>query len=608
MKKKWLIVLMASVLLLTLLLPIASAQPEVAASDLFSVEVRAEVNSEKISCWKSDGGEFYLFLPTYAELSTAVFRLHTDGEVFLNGEKLTDGKTLADLELNKKYSLSFTHYGEKQTADFTIMQSKNIASMYIETESGNMEYIHTNKGKGEKGSLSAYTSDGKLNCDVKIASISGRGNNTWDVLDKKPYSLDLSEAVDLFGMGKADRWILLANAADGSNLRNKIAYDFAKEMGLSYSPDSRFVDLYLNGEYAGLYLLCERNEINENRVDISAENGVLLSWEDEVHLKEKQRTYITTAAGKAYRVHYPKSLDENVLDEITKRCQALENAILNDSGELVKIIDLESWVRKYLVDEMLGNLDGYLISHYLYYENQSGKIFAGPVWDYDKAMGSTADEGWSITDPEVFMVDRYKDFALDMGYISALLSKIEFKDLAKQLYIDEFTGGINDFLHVKIPQYIKETNASFEMNKTRWFSNTDLGSLEQEADKICDYITKHNDFLKGAWIDGREYCKVSIVKVPNDTFFTVPVGGTLIEMPKIENTDWGVLEGLYYSDTDEPFDITKPITEDIQLYAKWNDSASNKLDDIIKLAPFGVFCLVLAVMFFITLRQIKKSR
>ena len=87
MKRNWLIVLVMSALLLTLLLPIASEQPEVKASDLFSVELNTEDNTEKIGCWKSDKGEFYLFLPAYAKLSTAVFKLHTENDVTIDGKK-----------------------------------------------------------------------------------------------------------------------------------------------------------------------------------------------------------------------------------------------------------------------------------------------------------------------------------------------------------------------------------------------------------------------------------------------------------------------------------------------------------------------------------------
>ena len=69
-------------------------------------------------------------------------------------------------------------------------------------------------------------------------------------------------------MGAAKKWILLANAFDASNINNKMAYDFAAKAGCAYTPECRWVDLYLNGAYTGLYLLSERNEVDSQRVDI----------------------------------------------------------------------------------------------------------------------------------------------------------------------------------------------------------------------------------------------------------------------------------------------------------------------------------------------------
>ncbi len=613
MKKNWVIILIMSVLLLTLLVPITLAQPKIDTSDLFSVEFKVEGHKEKISCWKSDKGGFFVFLPACAQLSTAVFDLHSESDVYLDNNKITDGQPIKNYELNQQYELTYTRFGKKKTATFTIMQSEKVASMYIQTESGSMEYIHDKKGNNEKGQMTVYTVDGQTDCTAEIASIAGRGNTTWEKYDKKAYSLDLSTDTNLLGMGDATRWVLLANAGDPSNLRNKIVYDFAKEVNLSFSPDSNWVDLYLNGEYAGLYLLCERNDVNKNRVNISEENGVLFSWESEERLKASGHKYVLTDNGKPYRVHYPKNASDKVLKEITGKAQVLENALFSSDGidlltkkSWLDIIDLDSWVKKYLIDEMFGNLDGFLYSQYGYYD-KDGKIYCGPVWDYDHSLGEDYDEFWSITNPDVFVVGRYNDGSLDSSYISAILGKKEFSERYKQLFKDEFLPKIESFLEEKIPQYITETEAAYKMNKIRWYTGQDLGGLQQEADQICDYITKHNDFLYGAWVEGKEYCKVSIVKIPNDMFFALGSGSTLSEMPKIEDTDWGVFDGLYYCDSSKPFDINKPITTDTELYAKWVDSRSNKLDDIIKLAPLGVFGILFVVVLIIALRQMKRA-
>lgn len=607
--KKWLIVLVTTVTLLLLLLPITLVDRGENKVNLFSLKTGTKVNTEEISCWKSDSGGFYVFLPAYVDFSAAVFNLQTQSPIYINDKKIANGQGCTDFELNTAYTISYEYYGKKHSDKITFMQSENIATMFIKTETGNMEYIHTNKGKGEAGSLSVYTAQGVTNYNGDIELLSGRGNTSWEQYDKKSYSLDLLENVNVLGLGAAQRWVLLANAEDPTNLRNKIAFDFAKEMNLKCSPDSCWVDLYLNGEYAGLYLLCERNEVSENRLDISSQSGVLMSWEDEVRLETKKQTYITTELGKAYRIHYPKSVSKELSQQIQNKCQAFENALFdNSSNAWLDMIDLESWVRKYLIDEMLGNPDGVMISHYVYFEALDGKMYCGPVWDYDKAMGNDSDKWYNITAPNVFVVGRYKNFRLDNGYIPALLQKPEFSNMAKKLFKDEFLPKLNAFLSEKTPQYIAETNSAFEMNKARWFGSASVGTLKQETEKILKYITDHNRFLQSAWVDGKEYCKISITNLSNDMFFTVPVGGTLKEIPKIDNTEWGVFNGLYYSNSNEPFDITKPINEDIELYAKWIDSSSNKADDLLKLIPVMVIAVLFFAVLVISIKQIRKSR
>ena len=69
-------------------------------------------------------------------------------------------------------------------------------------------------------------------------------------------------------MGKAKKWCLLANAGDATFLRNVLSYKFAKTIGVDVTSDTVPVNLYANNDYLGAYLLTEKVEIGENRVDI----------------------------------------------------------------------------------------------------------------------------------------------------------------------------------------------------------------------------------------------------------------------------------------------------------------------------------------------------
>lgn len=82
--------------------------------------------------------------------------------------------------------------------------------------------------------------------------IKGRGNTTWSC-PKKPYQIKLDKKVDLFGLGKLKKWVLLADWFDQSHLRNNVAFYVAQLLGMQYSWDGEYINLYVDGKYIGLY-------------------------------------------------------------------------------------------------------------------------------------------------------------------------------------------------------------------------------------------------------------------------------------------------------------------------------------------------------------------
>ena len=109
-------------------------------------------------------------------------------------------------------------------------------------------YLHASKDNSVKATVNLVDpSDSAHDIVDASATIKGRGNHTW-TLDKRPYQIKFTTAVGPLGMATSRTWVLLANHQDPSLLRNKISYDLANAFGLQYSPESRFVDLSINGE------------------------------------------------------------------------------------------------------------------------------------------------------------------------------------------------------------------------------------------------------------------------------------------------------------------------------------------------------------------------
>ena len=266
-----------------------------------SLEISSGSSKEKITCWQSDSGESYFFLPSYGELDEARFRVSGKGTLALDGTVLTDGMSCGGLVLDKPYNL--TNGAGDSMGSVTFVRSGNVAAIYLDVASGSMDYIHEDLDHSESGRIRVYKADGSPDYSGRVKSIGGRGQSTWGAA-KKPYSMTLSDRADLLGMGKAKKWILLANAYDSSHLRNKIVLDASAAVGPPYTPECRWVDLYLNGEYAGLYLLTERNEVDPERVDIAGDGSFLVSKDWETRFISRKRTYFTSDSHAALRILY----------------------------------------------------------------------------------------------------------------------------------------------------------------------------------------------------------------------------------------------------------------------------------------------------------------
>jgi hypothetical protein len=291
--------------------------------------------------------------------------------VTLAGEPVQNGMSPQTFSSGIPYTLEWESDNGGGSTLMTFYEGSSLPAVYVDVRSGSMGYIHSYKGAEEPGTLRIVLPDGNVHYQGSLDAVTGRGNATWENKEKKPYNLKLRAQADLLGMGQAQNWVLLANTYDDSYIRNQIVYETADRLGLDYSPRCCWVELYLNGQYAGLYQLCEKNEIHESRVDIDAVSGNLISIEKEDRLWEYERQFVSDG-GTPIRIR--QTTDEDKLKDTIGR---LERAILAQNGvdpvsgsSWLDMIDLESWVKKYLIEEAFGNLDAGSISQFFYWFHQ----------------------------------------------------------------------------------------------------------------------------------------------------------------------------------------------------------------------------------------------
>ena len=478
-----------------------------------------------------------------------------------------------NFSMNETYGMARFGQGNQYDGVIRFVQSGNVPTLFVDVASGNMEYIHRKKGNEESGTMRLYTVNGDLSVSGSIESIKGRGNATWGC-PKKAYSLTLTDAADLLGMGQAQRWILLSNGYDASNLRNKVSYDLANAAGMAYSPDSRWVDLYLNGDYAGLYLLCERNEVHAERVDIAQDNSFLVSRELESRLIRQNYPYVDLKLG-SFRIHH-LSLDQTKLEDMWR---SVESALLAEDGidpqtgrHWQELIDLDSWVQKYLIDEIASNYDGGFISQYFYYNgaDSSGKIYAGPVWDMDSTYGA---DFWFIAPPNNFVAKR--PTYLEDNYVDAeryspfymLYQKEEFYRRMVEIYYNHFRPAVLELVDSGLAQYAAEISKAVVADEMRWHTGAPEDRTEKATESIRKFLSERIAFLDAVWIYEEDFCDILLFEenaVSENhvaAWFAVRPGEYLPEIPT-EDRVW------YVYGTDEVFDVTQPVYESVKLYYK----------------------------------------
>ena len=549
--QKYLLVLALTAVLLGIA---ASVSPE---SEIpfprFLVPSPDGANAQAISIFDAGDGNIYVFLPSYADLNQVTVSCPQEQHFSLGEVSLSDGMDCGGFELETPYHFAL---GSWSIAQLRFYRSANVATMYVDTVSGNMKYIHQNKDHKETVSMVLYTADGKETFSDKNGILKGRGNYTWDK-DKRPYNLTLSTEGALLGMNPSKNWILLANATDETNLNNQLALDLASRVGLPWTPHCQWVDLYLNGEYSGLYLLTEKVEVHENRLDIAADPESFLCKVDLLERWATLRNPFLSASDRTIEVTEPQHLTINRLAEIEDLVNQLE--VEMSSGRDLRdstLLDLDSWVRRYLIDEITANIDSDLASSYFYYSD--GKFFAGPVWDYDMTFGNSNRNH----DPVAFVAKNpKKSDVAESVYYRALYQNESFYNRMVEIYRRDFRPEIQKLLDGEIDARIALLQKASQSNSLRWRTMYDnlMADVVHTPSALKEYFSRRIAFLDRAWLEGVPYCTVQFESDSGASYMSISV-----EQGHCLESDYINMETAVWIDneTGEVFDFRQPIRED----------------------------------------------
>lgn len=217
-----------------------------------------------------------------------------------------------------------------------------------------------------------------------------RGNSTaMSHVDKKSFNFKFAKKTEVLGMGKGKKWAMLANCFDPTLLRNYAVFDLAHELGLPYTSEQRFAELWLDGEYRGCYTVYEPVGEGKDRVDIDIEsNGGKKDFllELESSRAEDDVTYLTVD-GLRFAFSDPDEPDEEQAAYVKQVMTGIVTALRTGSeDEIRQVIDVDSFAKFYLLNEYAKTADFGFSSVFFFCKD--GVLYAGPPWDYDLALGN----------------------------------------------------------------------------------------------------------------------------------------------------------------------------------------------------------------------------
>ncbi|KAA6302990.1 MAG: hypothetical protein EZS26_000885 [Candidatus Ordinivivax streblomastigis] len=382
-------------------------------------------------------------------------------------------------------------------------QLTNLPTIYLETK-GNFDFV-------DKSIYAPSTVVVANNASPQsyIANVRGRGNSSWDFMEKKSFRIQFDKKQHFLGLpANAKNWTLIACAVDKTLLRNGLAFEMSKFLGFEFTPSCVFVDVVLDGFYYGTYFASDRIDVNENRINIdemtpndmqepNISGGYQLEIDAYANLEDK---YFYTNRGIPFSIKSPDSDEilpsqENYIHDHVNYIE--NNLFANTAFACDALIDIQSAVKYYLHSELTGNCDSYWCIHN-HKKRNDDKLYFGPVWDYDQAF---------LTN------ERVPRFAATLdqqhGVAQSWFRTIMATPRAQQILDSLWKSAKSNHLKQRLLDYIDDNAALLQqsqaLNFQRWNS---LGRRVWFEDALFNTYDEYIQFVKQfvedrfTWFDG----------------------------------------------------------------------------------------------------------
>lgn len=418
-----------------------------------------------------------LFAPADREGQYTINDLTPDGEYVTGNYTTIDGATV------QKYP-----------------RLTNLPTLYLEFPNGQdlSSVRHRQYSPATYTFVDEYVENSYYNLPLQIK---GRGNYSWSFA-QKPYALKLGEKADFLGMGAAKKWTLITVSSDKSMMHNYLTQKMAAAMGLPYTCENEYVDVVVNGEYKGTWVLTEKIQLHEERINVSEDKGVL--FEIEMVYRHSCDTCVVlyeNRSNPSNTVHLTLQEYKGVdIKDMTREQKAAAKAELdayfqplnqaiyakNSSIEtLSQYIDIDSFINWYLLNEMTRNFDSQFVTSCYCFIGNDNRLYMGPVWDFDTCYG--------IQDSTI---DGYR--VKNAPWYNALLDNPNFLKLVKDRWTEIRENGLIDAFHHSIRQTAERIAQSEQLNHTLYPHS------ELRDDSFEGSVSFFEDWLEARieWMDG----------------------------------------------------------------------------------------------------------
>ena len=338
-------------------------------------------------------------------------------------------------------------------------------------------YVTTNDGQDitsrdeYKDCHIALNADGAFTSFSANGQIRGRGNSSFLWYDTKPYRLKLDQKHKVLGLEKAKSWVLLANYRDVTDLMNTFVFEMGHALGLPYTNHTRYVELFVNGDYRGLYQLTEQVQQNKNRVNISTSRGILLSLDVDDGPSENPGAgdnFFTKVYRMPACVKFPDDeyFTSNTVDSVKAVFSILEQAIKDKDYDQVKqLLDIPSFIKYLQIQEFVYNVELSAPRSIFMHKDGDGPWVMGPLWDFDAGY----DFDWS---------NMYTGHTFFTDYHETVMGTNPLKRNGQYNYVPQFFTDL-----FGCPEFVEQYKAQWAQVK-----DTIVSHCWQECIKYVRYM------------------------------------------------------------------------------------------------------------------------